>query len=861
MPEQKRTGRGVLGGFLGFIGLSVAAGLLVTAAITPAIAVTGVTANNAISVFDGLPDYLKVGKTMEKTNIWANSADGQPVLLASFFDQNRDEVAWDQVSQYAKDAAVAAEDPRFYSHGGIDVMGTTRAVLKTYIGGDTQGGSSITQQYVKNVLVQQCEIDSTTDEELNACANDATTADGAEGAGRKLKEMRFAIGVEKDYSKDEILLGYLNIANFGARTYGIQAASSYYFGVNAADLTIEQAATLIAIVNYPSSLRIDMPESESNGAANGYAKTLERRNYVITKMLEEGKITQEQHDAARAVPVTPSINPPSTGCQTAGDSAYFCDYVTRVVKNDPVFGETAEARAATLRRGGLQIYTSLDPDLQAASAAAINEYLPKSMETVRIGGAAVTVQPGTGRVLAMAQNKTYSNDPEKTAPGGEFTSVNYNTDYKYGGSSGFDVGSTFKSMILLDWLKNGHSLRETVSGEKRTFSRWTDSCSGNYTKSYTPVNYDGTSPGQITPIEATKRSVNTAFIAMAQKLDMCDIFQTAEDMGVHRADGDPLQRHPATLLGSNEIAPLSLATAIAGIAAQGLTCTPVAIDKITGPDGEEIAAPKSQCTQAVTPEVANTAAFALETVFEGGGTAARAAVPGAPLMGKTGTADEARHSWITGGTTKAVTSLWVGNVVGQDSMYDVRVKKGVTGFSAKFGIFSGILRTSIAKYGGDNFGTPDDALIRAKQIKVPDVTGQSVEAATAALTKAGFGTQVGEPVASSVGAGLVASTSPGPGASVSTGSTITIQPSTGTPPQAPEPEQPEAGSVPNVVGKQTDAARSDLAAAGYSKVKEACQVAPGAAGKPEVVAAQNPEAGAEAGPDSEVTITIAKQKC
>lgn len=864
MPEQKRTARGVLGGFLGFIGLSAAAGLLVTAAVTPALAVTGITANNAISVFDGLPDYLQVGKTMEKTNVWATGSDGGQVLLASFFDQNREEVNWEQVSQFAKDAAVAAEDPRFYSHGGIDVLGTTRAVLKTYIGGDTQGGSSITQQYVKNVLVQQCEVDSKNNEELQACAEDATTADGAEGASRKLKEMRYAIGVEKDYSKDEILLGYLNIANFGARTYGIQAASKYYFGVNAADLTIEQAATLIAIVNYPSSLRIDQPNSETNGAANGYAKTLERRDYVIGKMLEEGKITQEQHDAARAVPVTPAINAPSTGCQTAGDSAYFCDYVTRVVKNDPAFGETPEERAAKLRRGGLQIYTSLDLDLQASSAAAINEYLPKSMETVRIGGAAVTVQPGTGRVLAMAQNKSYSNDPDVTSPGGEFTSVNYNTDYKYGGSSGFDVGSTFKSMILLDWLKNGHSLRESVSGEKRTFTRWKDSCSGNYTLKYTPVNYDGTSPGQITPIEATKKSVNTAFVAMAQKLDMCDIYQTAEDMGIHRADGEPLQRFPATLLGSNEIAPLSLATAIAGIAAQGLTCTPVAIDKITGPDGEEIAPPKSQCTQAVTPEVANTAAFALGTVFEGGGTGARANVPGAPIMGKTGTADEARHSWITGGTTKAVTSLWVGNVVGEASMYDVRVKKGVSGFSSKFGIFSGIMRTAIAKYGGEEFGAPDDALIRAKQVKVPDVTGQSVEAATAALAKAGFGTQVGAPIASSVGAGLVASSSPGAGASVSTGSTITLQPSTGTaPPAAPAPEEEEeaAGSVPNVVGSAPDAARAKLAAAGYENVNEACEVVPGTGAGPGTVKAQNPAGGTAADPAGAVSITVAKQKC
>jgi membrane peptidoglycan carboxypeptidase len=853
MPEQKRTARGVLGGFLGFIGLSVAAGLLVTAAVTPALAVTGMTANNAISVFDGLPDYLKVGKTMEKTNIWAKNSAGKSVLLASFFDQNREEVEWEQVSQFAKDAAVAAEDPRFYSHGGIDVMGTMRAVLKTYVGGDTQGGSSITQQYVKNVLVQQCEIESTTNKQLQDCASEATTADGAEGAGRKLKEMRYAIGVEKDYSKDEILLGYLNIANFGARTYGIQAASRYYFAVNAADLTIEQAATLIAIVNYPSSLRIDQPDSETNGAANGYAKTLERRNYIIGKMLEEGKITQEQHDTARAVPITPIINKPSTGCQTAGTSAYFCDYVTRVVKNDTAFGAEPEERAATLRRGGLQIYTTLDLDMQSATANAIDEYIPKSMETVDIGTAAVTIQPGTGRVLAMAQNKNYSNDG---AAGGEATSVNYNTDYKYGGSSGFDVGSTFKSMILLDWLKNGHSLRETVSGEKRTFSRWTDSCSGNYTEPYTPVNYDGTSPGRITPIEATKRSVNTAFVAMAQELDMCEIYQTAEDMGVHRADGKDLQRFPATLLGSNEIAPLSLAQAIAGIAAGGLSCTPIAIDKVVGPDGEEIAAPKSECTQAVTPEVANTAAYALETVFEGGGTAARASVPGAPLMGKTGTADEARHSWITGGTTEAVTSLWVGNVTGEDSMYDVRVKNGVSGFSAKFGIFSDILRASIAKYGGENFGKPDDALIRAKQIQVPDVTGQSVEAATAALASAGFGTQVGDAVTSDVEAGLVASTNPGGGSYVATGSTITIRPSSGAP--APEPA-PDGGTVPNVVGSAPDAARATLAAAGFNNVKETCQALPGTGQG--IVTAQNPAPATEADPAGEVTITVMKPKC
>ncbi len=852
MPEQKRTARGVLGGFLGFIGLSAAAGLLVTAAVTPALAVTGMTANNAISVFDGLPDYLKVGQTMEKTNILATRSDGRTSIMASFYDQNREEVAWEQVSQFAKDAAIAAEDPRFYEHGGIDVMGTTRAIIKTYvIGGATQGGSSITQQYVKNVLVQQCEIDSKGDEELQACADDATTASGAEGASRKLKEMRYSIGVEKDYAKDEILLGYLNIANFGARTYGIQAASKYYFGVSAADLTIEQAATLLAIVNSPTALRIDKPDSESNGAANGYEKTQIRRDYVIDKMLDEGKITQEQHDAAIALPITPSIHPPSSGCVSARGAAYFCDYVTRIVKTDPAFGATPEERAAKLKRGGLQIYTSLDLELQDATVNSIDEYIPKSMESVNIGTAAVTVQPGTGRVLAMAQNKSYSNDSSKTSVGGEFTSVNYNTDYAYGGSSGFNVGSTFKAFILLDWLKNGHSLRESVNGGQRTFTNWTDSCSGDYTKSYSPKNYDGTSPGRVTPIDATRRSVNTAFIAMAQKLDMCDIFQTAADMGVHRADGEDLQRFPATLLGSNEIAPLSLATAIAGIAAEGLTCTPVAIDKVVGPDGEEIAPPKSECTQAVTPEVANTAAFAMETVFDSGGTASRAAVSGAPLMGKTGTADDAVHSWITGGTTEAVTSLWVGNTTGEASMYDVLVKQGVTGFSAKFGIFSGILRESISRFGGEDFGAPDDALIRAKQVQVPDVTGQSVESAKATLAYSGFGAQVGSAVSSSIEAGLVASTSPQSGSYVSSGSTITLRPSSGTP----------ATSVPNVVGAAPDAARGALSGAGYNTVTEVCEPDNGAGAGPGVVTAQNPAPGTEADTESEVTITVRKQKC
>ena len=222
------------------------------------------------------------------------------MLLASFYDQNRVEVGWDAISQYVKDAAIAGEDPRFYDHGGIDIQGTVRAAVTTATGRETQGGSSIAQQYVKNVRVQECErmadvtaLEDLTEEERAALTGDErhalieeerlgcydtvteTTID------RKLKEMRLAIGVEKRYTKNEILLGYLNIAGFGGTVYGIEAAANYYYSTSAANLSLAQAASLMAIVNNPAKFQLDKPDSETNGVANGYAENTARRNYIL----------------------------------------------------------------------------------------------------------------------------------------------------------------------------------------------------------------------------------------------------------------------------------------------------------------------------------------------------------------------------------------------------------------------------------------------------------------------------------------------------------------------------------------------------------------------------------------------------
>src|SRR5215218_7623887 len=384
MSAQKRTMSDVGTGILGFVGMSALAGVLVTAAVTPALAVTGMAANNSIAVFE-----------------------------------NREEVPWEAISQYVKDAAVAGEDPRFYEHGGIDIQGTVRAALNEYvIGGATQGGSSITQQYVKNVLINNGIREAKTEEEKETAYEKATET----SPDRKLKEMRYAIALEKEYSKDEILKGYLNIAAFGGRVYGIESAAKYYFGgKHASELTLPEAASLIAIVNNPEKFRLDYPDSETNGVntvVDGqpvpYAANKERRDYILEQMLKEKKITQEEYDAAVASPVAPVIQEPSTGCQTAQGSAYFCDYVTWIMKNqfdDPATPDVNEG-ALLLRTGGLKIYTTLDLELQVQAENAMAENVPFADPRFDVGSVAVSVEVGTGKILAMTQNKHYSQDPD-----------------------------------------------------------------------------------------------------------------------------------------------------------------------------------------------------------------------------------------------------------------------------------------------------------------------------------------------------------------------------------------------------------------------------------------------------------------
>ena len=688
--------------FLGFVTLSAVVGALVASLALPGIALSVLVLEETTNVVDNLPNELTIEPLAQRNNIFAVDEAGSQVHLATFYDQNRVEVELSAMSPFVLDAAVAAEDPRFYEHHGVDAQGTLRAVAGQLLRwDDASGGSSITQQYVKNVLVQRCEALLNQDE-LITCYNAATET----SLSRKFTEMRLALGVEKAYSKDVILRQYLNIAGFGSSVYGVEAAASYYFNTTAAALTLPQAASLIAIVNQPEKFKLDTPDSASNGAANGYADNLSRRNYVLEQMLTETKISQAQYDEAVASPVTPTITAPTTGCQEAGANAFFCDYVVNTLRNDVTFGATPEERAAHFRLGGLDVYTTIDLDVQTAAVTTLRENVPWSMEGFNVGGVITSVEVGTGRVLSMAQNKDYSQNPNVTGP--TYTGINYNTDFAYGGSNGFQPGSTYKVFTLAEWLSEGHTLYETVNA--RRTSKWgdfEDSCNGtqNYNaQGWNPGNDGGESRYRYSALQSTTGSINTGFIGMAKELDLCGIKSTAEAFGVHRADGRALGQKAGSVLGDNEIAPLTMAVAYAGIANNGVTCEARSIDRIVGADGTERPVPPAQCTESVTPEVASDMTYALQRVMSyGTGSASnRATFPRVPMIGKTGTTDDAYATWMTGASSRVATVAGVVNVSGFTNQRLTTFDSGPAA-TARHRMWPDVMSVVNTKYGGEAF--------------------------------------------------------------------------------------------------------------------------------------------------------------
>jgi len=816
MSAQNSKPVGVLSALLGLVGFSALAGVLVTAMVTPAIAVTSMTANNTVGVFEELPDYMTINQQSQRNTLWAMKG-GVQVPFAQVYDQNREEVAWDEVSQFVKDAAVAGEDERFFEHGGVDLAGIARAALNNVTGNSTQGASTLSQQLVKNLLIQEA-LTKETEEERETLKAEAQSPT----IDRKLKEAKLAIGLEKRYTKEEILLGYLNIAGFGGNTYGIQSAAQQYYSTNAKDLTAAQAASLMGIVQQPSLRRPDVPDNRENNQS--------RRDAILKNMYSQDMLTKEQYDEAIATPVddtTVKISPPQNGCLYASGAKHFCDYVVRSVPELEALGTGPDERNAAWKKGGYDIYTTIDLDQQAHAELVVANQAPGDVSDFQLGAAVSTVEVGTGRIVIMAQNKGFDNSE---AAGSSTTAVNFNTDRAYGQSSGFQVGSTYKLFTLVNWLQNGHGLREVVNGNVESYDSFPAKCleGGRYVPGegpYKPANFTRTNEGRVDILQATRSSINAAFIDMASGLDLCDIRDTAESMGVHRADGGDLQLNPGAILGTNEIAPLTMANAYATVANKGVRCQPIAVDKVVAPDGTELPGQSQDCTKAIEPEIAAAAAYALEGVMTNGTAIGSNPRDGTPLIGKTGTTDQSIQTWVAVASARTASAVWVGNIVGDMSFNRVTLASG-PGTTARHRIMNPIQTALDASplYATDvAFPEPPRELLFGQTQPVPNVVGQSIEQAKRLIERAGLVFRDGGTVESERPAGQVAQANPGTGAQVARGARVTVFVSDGS----------LSARVPDVVGQSEQDARGALSGQGYDDIsvdyvegapEELCQV-------------------------------------
>ncbi len=866
MPAPKKSASSLFAAILGTVGFSALAGLLVTVMVAPALAVTGMTASNTLGIFESLPEYMVIDSQSQQNEIVAKNADGTDFPIATVFAQNRQELALDQMSDNLKNAAVAGEDRRFYDHGGIDVASVARAALGQVTKTSSSGASTITMQLVRNIRVQEAfaEPSDTTAQKKQRDAD--LLAATYPNLGRKLQEMKYAIGLEKKYSKQTILAAYLNIVGMGQNTYGVQSAAQEYFGTSASTLTVAQAASLVAIVQNPTKNGLFI-------AAN-YAANEKRRNVILGFMQTEHYITETQYKEALATKVDATfvhLSKPTQGCLNATDGFQFiCDYAVRSVKNGEVssLGADKGAQIAAWNRGGYKLYVSVNPSLQQTAIATVQQYAPSNEARFQLGAAAVTVQVGTGRILDMATNKTFSNLPPVPgqAPDITKTSVNYAADFVHGGSTGFQPGSTYKPYTLLSFLAAGHGVNESFDAGIRQLpmSSFADRCNGPNAGPPYKFRNDANEQGVRTIMNATANSINSVFLQMATKVDQCDTRDIAISLGVHRADGaadgSDLFTLPSCVIGGcqNNIAPITQAAAYAAIANHGYFCNPILIDSVVDQQGNTLPGQNANCGQSakVTPDVAGAAAYAMAGVMFG---TAKASNPydGTAYIGKTGTTDSAWHTWMVGSSTAASTAVWVGNVSGTQNLRSIYINE-IQVAVLRHRIFKPIAQAidkAIPNPGPNAFPKPAAAFLVGSPAFVPDgLIGGTPEQAQAAITTAELTYADGGPVDSDQPIGTVASTSPGGGSQVPRGTTVTVYTSNGLAVQAP-----------NVSGNGTNYndGKTAFQGRGFTNISQDCTVAQ--PGDPvtslNTIVSQVPAAGAVVNKGTPVTLTVRKIAC
>jgi membrane peptidoglycan carboxypeptidase len=757
---------------------SVLTGLLFAVAAFPVVGGLGLTAKAGADEFLVLPEELETAPLAQRTRILA--VDG--TQLAVLYRQNRVNATLEEVPEMTRKAVIATEDARFYSHNGVDIKGTVRAAVENVqAGGVSQGGSTLTQQYVKNALLQAAEGSKTQQD----AAREVTIE-------RKLKEARYALALERTLSKDEILERYLNIAYYGNGVYGMGTAANYYFGKPVQELTLSEGAILAGIVQSPG--RFDPVKALQDPAV--MERVLGRRDTVLSRMADVGFITEAERAAAAAEVGTPEkplfrIVPVTSGCEySLVATSFFCDYIRRTLEDTETgasLGATREERQQKLLAGGLTIRTTLHPGIQEAAHRAAEANVPVDDtfqgETYGPAVAVDVVEPGTGAVKAMAVNRRYS---ERDLPG--HTKVNL----AIGGSSGFQGGSTFKAFVLAEAIRQGIPLDFSLYSPQKYTSKVFDEVPGG--PPYEPQNAGDSESGTFDLASATHASVNTYYVQLLERTGVEGPAALAESMGIKQfAEGRPsapLNRGGSFVLGGNDVSPLAMAASYATFAARGLYCPPRPITQITDASGAELALPPQSCSQVLEPPVADTVNQALTGVVSGesGYATGRRAAIGRPVAGKTGTTNGSRAAWFVGYTPQLATAVWLGDPGAPGRMVkemrrvviNGQYYKQVYGGTIPARIFADTMRPVLEHVEVARFERPDAGAIATREVVVPDVAGLPMDDAEAALISAGFtvndgGRVSGEPVRR----GAAAYTVPRAGRELDFGSSVTLYESNG----------------------------------------------------------------------------------
>jgi membrane peptidoglycan carboxypeptidase len=626
---------------LAMIGLI--AGAVVSVVAFPAVGLGGVILKNITSFYNTPPAPLHIPQTAQITSVYAN--DGK-TLITTFYDERRKDVSLAEIPQVMQQAMVAAEDTRYYQHGGVDLRSVVRAFVNNGQQGQAQqGASTLTMQYVRNVLKEDPSL--TPQQRVDATSDTA---------GRKIAEMRYAVDLDKKFSKQEILRRYLNIAYFGYGAYGIYAAAQAYFSKTPTQLTLPEAALIAGLVQSPD---VDNPVSGDRKAA------LDRRAYVLDSMAKMKVISKAQADQAKstAIDLHPTRQPDNCTAVPAdhNDWGFFCDYLQQWWLNQPAFGATVQQREDSLNEGGYKVITSLDPKTQA-------EATKQSQQVYGIGSAKAlpiaVVQPGTGRIAAMAVNRDY--DVTANPDGVAYPNTTDQLVGGNGGVNGYPSGSTFKMFTMLAALESGRALSTGFDAPAKLETHWpaegNASCNGHYC----PAN-DNPSwmDGYRTMWTGFGRSVNTYFVWLEEQVGVQNVVAMAQRLGiVFRSDADAeLSAEPkldtwgSFTLGVADTTPLDLANAYATVAADGLYCAPLPVLSITDPQGHSLPAAEPNCHPAVSADVARAAIDAARCPVNqqsaygrcDGGTAPEvgAAFKTRPVAGKTGsTEDNATETFV-----------------------------------------------------------------------------------------------------------------------------------------------------------------------------------------------------------------------